>query len=135
MSGVAIVTGAGSGIGFLVTQQLLKENYRVIALDKKQEALLQIQEKLKHPHLVSKLCDVTDQERVQAIFSEVGDQEGRIDVLFNGVGWMKIGGFLDLSEEDWDLSFQLNLKTVIYCVKSALPYMKYSDNPCIINLS
>lgn len=135
MKKVAVVTGGASGIGLAVSKQLHSDGYVVFVLDndlgsiRKQRALIQQQD------FNIEVCDVTKKKVVHEMFLKIGEKEGHIDTLFNGVGLMKMGGFSDLKEEDWDLSYQVNMKTVLNCIGSAYPYFKGSTDPNIILLS
>ncbi|RFA32957.1 hypothetical protein CAI16_16465 [Virgibacillus dokdonensis] len=135
MEKVAVVTGAGSGIGSAITKKLIGDGYVVLGIDRDAKNLHMIQEELNSPKLHTEVCDVTNKKDVQAVISSYGEKMQHIDVLFNGVGQMKLGAFSDLKEEDWDISYKSNIKTVLYCIKSSLRYLKKSNNPNIINLS
>ncbi|MEH7200814.1 SDR family NAD(P)-dependent oxidoreductase [Priestia megaterium] len=129
---VAIVTGAGSGIGKATAVQLGSQNYRVYALDK-DEKLIKDFEKIKN--IIPIVCDVLKENDINNFFSQFSSKEKHLDLLFNGVGAMKLGGLLDTSEDDWDFGFHINLKSALVFSKRAYNHLVESENPSIINIS
>ncbi|MBP2000459.1 NAD(P)-dependent dehydrogenase (short-subunit alcohol dehydrogenase family) [Paenibacillus shirakamiensis] len=136
MSKVAVVTGAASGIGLAVSIRLIEKGFRVYALDCNAEALQRNTENSNEFQYVPMSCDVCKLEEVQLCFQRIAIHERHIDVLFNGVGWMKFGGLLDVEISEWNKAFSSNIMTAVHCIKEAVPLLKKSQNsPSIINLS
>ena len=109
----AVVTAAGQGIGAAIAKRFAAEGAEVWASD------IQV-EKLTNPDLVGNHClDVTDSKAVLDYASRVGP----IDILCNVAGFVHHGSVLDASDEDWDFSFDLNVKSMHRMIKAFLPDM------------
>ncbi|HFJ9441267.1 MULTISPECIES: SDR family NAD(P)-dependent oxidoreductase [Bacillus] len=129
---VAIVTGAGSGIGRATAIELVLQGYRVYALDKNEKLIVNNGD---DNNIIPIICDVLNEKDISSFFSYFSSQEKHLDLLFNGVGAMKLGGVLDTSEEDWDFGFHINLKSALVFSKRASNFLLKSKNPSIINIS
>ena len=127
---VAVVTGAGSGIGRAAALALLRDGYRV-GLAGRRAALLE-QTASAAPEAADRALvaptDVTDPESVTNLFSRVRDAFGRIDVLFNNAGANAPGvPFEDLSFERWQTVVDCNLTGSFLCAQEAFRTMKNQD--------
>ncbi|MEP9352263.1 SDR family oxidoreductase [Xanthobacter sp. KR7-65] len=80
-------------------------------------------------------CDVTVSDAVKALVEEVVGAHGRIDVLHNNVGYATMGGPVELSEEAWDRTLDLNLKSCFLTTKHILPHMLAQQAGAIVNVS
>lgn len=80
-------------------------------------------------------CDVSDYKSVSKMIDEIVNKFGKIDVLVNNAGVSKIGLFIDMNEEDWDLITGTNLKGVFNTCHSAVKHMISRRVGCIINIS
>jgi NAD(P)-dependent dehydrogenase (short-subunit alcohol dehydrogenase family) len=128
---VAIVTGAGSGIGRASALALLREGYAVALAGRRAEALEQTRD-LAGPHSARALAvptDVCDASAVRALFERVKESFGRLDLLFNnaGVGAPAIP-LEDLSLEQWQRVVDINLTGPFLCTQAAFRMMK-EQNP------
>lgn len=123
---IAIVTGAGSGIGRNAALALLRDGFRVVLAGRRLE-MLEETASLADEFAASALpvaCDVTDAESVRNLFQTTRDQLGRIDVLFNNAG-INVGGAIeDLSMEDWQAVVNVNLTGMFLCTQAAFQFMK-----------
>jgi NAD(P)-dependent dehydrogenase (short-subunit alcohol dehydrogenase family) len=127
---VAIVTGAGTGIGKAVATAFLQEGYRVALAGRRQEPLAQA---LKESGVSAELAlmvptDVRDPAAVRALFARTKEAFGRLDVLFNNAG-ISAGGVLleDLSYEQWQAVVDTNLTGPFLCTQEAFKIMKSQD--------
>ena len=127
---VAIVTGAGSGIGRAVALALLREGYAVALAGRRAEAL---QESIGEvgdnaARALAVPTDVTDPESVAALFAKTKEAFGRLDVLFNNAGTGAPAIPLeDLTVEQWRTVVDVNLSGMFYCIQEAFRLMKGQD--------
>jgi NAD(P)-dependent dehydrogenase (short-subunit alcohol dehydrogenase family) len=124
---VAIVTGAGSGIGRTVTLALLKDGYRVALAGRRRDPL---EETVKEAGTGGSRAlvvptDVSNPEAVRALFAKVKEVFGRLDLLFNNAGVFPPGVPLeDLSFEQWKSAVDINLTGAFLCTQEAIKIMK-----------
>jgi NAD(P)-dependent dehydrogenase (short-subunit alcohol dehydrogenase family) len=119
---VALVTGAGSGIGRHAAQALLEAGYRVVLTGRRREALEETAGG--HERATVAPADVTDAAAVDALFSGLD----RLDVLFNNAGTFGTPGPLeDLAVEDWQAVVDTNLTGAFLCAQAAYRVMKAQD--------
>lgn len=133
---IAIVTGAGQGIGKAIALRLAKEGAKVAVTDvsgKEVETAKEIRD-LGGEALPLKL-DVTKYQEAQDAARQVWEKFGRIDVLVNNAGVYPFRSFDEMEEGDWDRVLQINLKGTFNCTKAVLPYMKKQGYGRIINIS
>ncbi|AYG64576.1 MULTISPECIES: oxidoreductase [unclassified Rhizobium] len=126
--GVALVTGASSGIGRVTAQALRREGYRVFGTSRKPTA--------DAPDGVSMLvCDVTDDKSVQATVDDIMVQAGRIDLLVNNAGIGLLGGAEESSAAQAKALFDVNVFGVLRMTNAVLPAMRRQRKGRIINIS
>jgi NAD(P)-dependent dehydrogenase (short-subunit alcohol dehydrogenase family) len=127
MAGVAVVTGAGSGIGRQATLSLLDAGWHVVLAGRREETLRETAalsgERASRTTVVA--ADVTDVEAVRLLFERVVDELGRIDLLFNNAGLFGPSAPLEeLPLEDWDRVVATNLTGAFLCAREAMRVMK-----------
>ena len=120
---VAVVTGAGSGLGLAFTRALLERGARVFGLARRRAVLEALQADL-GPAFHPVVCDVTDEASVASAFEMVLREGGRLDVLVNNAGLGRFGPADALSVDEWDVQMNTNLRGVFLCTRAALPVMK-----------
>jgi NAD(P)-dependent dehydrogenase (short-subunit alcohol dehydrogenase family) len=125
---VALVTGAGTGIGKSAALALLKDGYRVALVGRRKELLEKTASDsgAKDRTLVL-ATDITKPESVKAIFAKVKDAWGRLDVLFNNAGISAPGVIEDISIEQWQNVVNINLTGMLLCMQEAFRIMKAQD--------
>ncbi len=124
---VAIITGAGSGIGKAVTLAFLKDGYRVALAGRRADALeATIKESgVSAGQALAVSTDVSDPKSVQALFAKTREKFGRLDVLFNNAGVNAPGVPLEeLTFEQWKNVVDINLSGMFLCIQEAFRIMK-----------
>ncbi len=122
---VAIVTGAGQGIGRAAAQRFAREGARTIGIDLNRGALATLEGCETH------VLDVTNAEAVRALAAGIGG----IDVLFNCVGYVHHGTILDGSIDDWRRGFEINVDSMFTMIRAILPGMIERGGGSIINMA
>lgn len=136
-SKVAVVTGGAAGIGLACAQRLAARGYAIALADLPGSALTAAAEGLHalNAQVVALPGDVSDTDDVQEQCREVMDRYGRIDVLVNNAGVSQAKGLLEISEQEWDRTIDINLKGVFNWSKAAAPHMLAQRGGRIINMS
>jgi 3-oxoacyl-[acyl-carrier protein] reductase len=130
---VAIVTGAGRGIGRDITLRLASEGVTTIGLDVNEDNLASLGRELADVPSQQYACDITNLQRIEEIVADVVQRFGRIDILINNAG-VAVGGPVDtLSEETWRLCHDVNLTGTFLTCKAVIPTMKRQGSGRIIN--
>ena len=126
---VAVVTGAGSGIGKAVALAFLKDGYRVALAGRRLETLERTAaESEAGDRALPVPTDVADADAVRALFAAVVERFGRVDVLFNNAGKNVPGvPFEDLSLEQWKQVVDVNLTGTFLCTQAAFRIMKAQE--------
>ncbi len=134
---VAIVTGAARGIGREIARELLAVGMTVVAVDLKEDLLAELPEALGGPGdaLDCRAMDVTDSEGMTTLVGEVAEKYGRLDVLVNNAGITRDGLLLRMSDEDWDLVLNVNLKSAFVGIRAAARVMIRQKSGSIINMA
>lgn len=122
---VALVTGAGTGIGRAVALAFLREGYSVVLAGRRIEPLNEVAKESGTDRALAVSTDVGSPESVAALFEKVREKFGRIDVLFNNAGVSGIGtGFEDIAFEHWQNIVNINLTGSFLCAQGAFRLMK-----------
>ena len=134
---IAIVTGAGQGIGRGIAEKLAAEGATVVVTDlnevtAKETAAAVAAEGF---NAVGIQADVTSRESVESMVAEVHRQFGRIDVLVNNAGWDKASPFVDSDPADWDRVVAINLYGVLHTCHAVLPIMAAQGSGSVVNLA
>jgi len=135
---VALVTGAGQGIGFAVAERIGRAGASVALLDVSGETVRNAAERLKSIAVVATpyVCDVADEQLVRDTFEEIIARHGQIDILVNNAG---VGGrFAPIHEqtlEEWQRVMAVDLTGVFLCCRTIVPHMIGRDYGRIINVS
>ncbi len=133
---VAIVTGAGQGIGKEIALSLAKEGAKVVFSDitnKIYDVVKEI-EALGSQALAIK-TDVSNSKETEEMIKETIKKFGRIDILVNNAGIFPFKSFFEMKEEDWDKVLNINLKGVFNCTKAVTPTMVKQKYGKIINIA
>ena len=132
---VAIVTGAGRGIGLAITTALAAEGAMVVAANRTPgEDLTRLAERFT---VVPVVADMAAAEGPEQVIGQAIRRFGRLDILVNNVGAFTFhaGGFLSISDDDWQRTLALNLITTVRTTRAALPAMVAQGSGAIVNVS
>lgn len=135
---VALVTGAGSGIGRAAALLLAKEGAKIAALSHTPEELESLVEEIESggARAIPLVADVSKPEEMQRAIQETVDQLGRIDIVFANAGINGVWAPLEeLEPDDWDRTLDTNLKGTFLTVKYALPCLKKEGGSIIVTSS
>jgi len=134
---VAVVTGAGSGIGQAIASTFAAQGARVFLLERDARAAAQTVEDISASGgaAVAVACDVSDAAAVTAAFARVDADAGRLDILVNNAGIAHIGTVESTTETDLDRIYAVNVKGVFLCSQATVPRMKRHGGGVILNLA
>jgi NAD(P)-dependent dehydrogenase (short-subunit alcohol dehydrogenase family) len=135
---VAIVTGAGSGIGRATAMAFVDEGCRVALVGRRPEPLGELAEELEEHGGDVLLCpaDVTDRVAVEVLVDRVVSTWGRIDVLVNNAGSnVRRRKVEEVSEQDWDAVLRVNLTGTFLVTQAVLPHMRAQGSGTVLNVS
>ena len=130
---VAIVTGAGQGIGKAIAEKLAAEGALVVVTDVDEASAKDTAAALGGA-AVSVRADVTSRESIEAMVAHVLGQFRRIDVLVNNAGWDKASFFVASDPADWDRVIAINLYGVLNTCKAILPILAAQGHGSVVNL-
>src|SRR6266516_3878334 len=126
---LALVTAAGQGIGRAIAERFAAEGARLIATDLEDKKLEGIKSLKRHK------LDVRSAASIEMLANDIATELGALDVLVNCAGYVHHGSVLDCSEQDWDFSFDLNVKSMHRTIKAFLPGMLGKSAGSIVNIS
>lgn len=139
MNKTVLVTGASRGIGRAIAYRFAREGYSlIINCSKSADALMTFKSELEQNFGVSVLAsigNIGEYSYVEKLFHEIKEKFGGADIVINNAGISHIGLLSDMSAEDWHRIIDVNLSSVFYTSKLAIPYMVSNKRGKIINIS
>ena len=132
---VAVVTGAGSGIGRAAATLFAREGAAVAVIDLAEAAAKETAAQIAGTggRAMTAVADVSDPDQVGRAFDGILRDLGRVDVLYNNAGVNSSGSVLDATDEDWDRCFAVNAKGTFLCSRAAARPMVAAGGGSIIN--
>jgi len=133
---VALIIGAGRGIGRSVAMRLAEWGARVAIVDR-EEYISLVENEISDlgSEAASFLADISVNEQVKKMVDEVLERYGQIDFLVNNAGIFRLDYFSKLTEEKWDETLGINLKGYFLVTRAVLPYMRERRFGSIVNVS
>ncbi|WP_449536436.1 3-ketoacyl-ACP reductase [Ferdinandcohnia sp. Marseille-Q9671] len=134
---VAVITGAGRGIGRATAIALAKEGIHVGLIGRTSKNVEKVAEELKQYNVkvATAAANVADIDSITTAVESIRAELGPIDILVNNAGISKFGGFMDLTPEEWTNIIDVNVKGVYYTTRAVLPEMQERNTGDIINIS
>jgi NAD(P)-dependent dehydrogenase (short-subunit alcohol dehydrogenase family) len=118
---VAIVTGAGSGIGRAVAMRLAREGAEVVAVDIDEQAILDTLSKMESSGLrfLPYTIDLQNIQQIPVMLHKTVEEFGRLDILVNSAGVAQTKPLLEITAQDWDRIVDINQKGLFFCIQAA----------------
>jgi 2-keto-3-deoxy-L-fuconate dehydrogenase len=122
---VALITGAGSGIGRAIALLYAQQGARVIVADIRKESAANVVAEITAQNGIAYALtlDVAQEEQVRERFAQVVREHGRLDILVNNAGVSHVGNILETSAEEWDRVMAVNARGVFLCAREAVRHM------------
>jgi 3-oxoacyl-[acyl-carrier protein] reductase len=133
----AIVTGGSKGLGKAIAAELLAEGAAVAICSRHKAELDEAAAELAAPggSITALPCDVTDPGQVESFIAAAAAALGGADILVNNAGAARPGQFAALTDEDWHADIEVKLFSQIRCTRAALPHLRRSTAPRVININ
>ncbi len=134
---VALITGAGRGIGKAISLRFAEEGARLILCARTAAQLQEVADTVRASGrpCVTGVVDVTKEDEIARLVQAGLEQFGQIDILVNNAGVSNPKPFLQTSNADWDEALNVNLKGVIFCTRAVLPGMLKRGTGTVINIA
>jgi len=136
----AVVTGGSKGLGLAIAAELLAEGAAVVicsrhAAELDDAAAALAKQAGDSAQILALACDVTDPEQVTAFVDGAAAALGGVDILVNNAGGARPGRFAALTDDDWQADTEVKLFSQIRCIRAALPHLRESAAPRVININ
>lgn len=134
---VAVITGAGKGIGAAIAKRFAAEGAKVVICDISEENIMSLVKEIEEMSgtALGFKVDVTDRSAIDAMITQSVDKFGTIDILVNNAGIIKDVMLHKMKEEEWDMVMNINLKGAFNMVQSVIGIMREKGYGKIINVS
>lgn len=136
----ALVTGASRGIGKVIAEELADLGYALALVGRDRAALEETRNGIMArkgtcPKAICISADLADVSLIPGVVQSCVSELGGLDVLVNCAGLSQAGSFADVSPEEWDRIFAVNARAPFFLCKEALPHLKASSKPVVINIA
>lgn len=134
---VAVVTGAGRGLGAAIVQRLASEGAATVVVDIDGEGAQRVADALvaQGHHSLAVACDVTNRAQVAAMMQRIQGHFGRLDILVNNAGITRDAAFLKMDDEQWRSVLDINLTSMFICTQEAVHHMLEQGGGRIVCIS
>ncbi|MFJ6573329.1 SDR family NAD(P)-dependent oxidoreductase [Streptomyces sp. NPDC091292] len=132
---VAVVTGAGGGLGSVIAGELARDGCRVVLVDRDRTAAEQTAAAIGGAAAMVRAVDITAQGEVRELIDDIGARFGRLDVLVNSAGVERVHPLETLDESDWDLTMDVNVKGPMLLSRAAVPLWREQKSGAVVNIS
>ncbi|WP_462131244.1 SDR family oxidoreductase [Staphylococcus aureus] len=132
---VAVVTGAGSGIGEAISTLLHEEGAKVVLAGRNKEKLQNVANQLSQDSVKVVPTDVTNKEEVDELIKIAQQTFGGLDIVINSAGQMLSSKITDYQVDEWDSMIDVNIKGTLYTAQAALPTMLEQSSGHLINIA
>ncbi|EML3131309.1 SDR family oxidoreductase [Staphylococcus aureus] len=132
---VAVVTGAGSGIGEAIATLLHEEGAKVVLAGRNKEKLQNVANQLSQDSVKVVPTDVTNKEEVDELIKIAQQTFGGLDIVINSAGQMLSSKITDYQVDEWDSMIDVNIKGTLYTAQAALPTMFEQSSGHLINIA
>ena len=134
---VAIITGAGRGVGRATAQLFAREGAEVVVFSRTRSHLEETASEITRQggHVLAIVGDVSREEDVDSLFQQVKDTYGRVDILINCAGIVAVRPFVEMDTTTWDQVLDVNLRGTFLCCREAFRMMTIQRQGVIVNLS
>jgi len=122
---VCVVTGSTAGIGLVVAERLKSEGATVVTSGRREQGVGDL-------HVAG---DLTQRDEPERLIAKTLERFGRLDGLVNNVGGTDVRRLADLTDDDWQASFELNLMSAVRATRAAIPVLKAAGGGAIVNVS
>ncbi|MFM1818556.1 MAG: hypothetical protein RIS61_154, partial [Actinomycetota bacterium] len=132
---VIVVTGSGGGIGTAIAQRFARESGQVVVTDTNIEGAEATTKSIVDEGLkaVTMIADISNRDACYKLIEDTVAKFGKIDVLINNAGINRRGPLMDLTDEDWDLTLQVNVTSMFHLCRAAIPHMIKAGGGAIVN--
>jgi len=132
---ISIVTGAAKGIGKNIAKQLIEDNCFVVVVDVNENGQETITDYLGSENSEFVKCDIQNQDDIKSLFKVVKQKYGKVDILVNNAGVIRDSMTRKMTDDQWNLVIDVNLKGVFNLVRYIGPHMETIGGGSIINIS
>ncbi|WP_156292105.1 SDR family oxidoreductase [Oceanobacillus salinisoli] len=134
-----IVTAASKGLGKASALEFAREGAHVLISSRNEEALKdtveEITQETGNTNIDYAVCDMKNADDIQNLVEKAVSWNGTVDVLVNNAGGPPAGRFLDMTDDEWYHSFELNVLSFVRTIRAAVPYMQKQKRGAIVNLA
>lgn len=135
MNKVIVITGGTSGIGKYLVEQYIKLDNKVYIISKDSSKIEKVKKEINNENTIFIKADLTKDSDIKKAFKTISNKEKNIDLLINNAAYDKMQSIEDFEYNEFDKVVSTNLLGKMFCIKYALPLLKKSNYPSIINIA